>query len=88
MFKYSGDAYVFIALGRNDAPLPDTNNQPMTSGMATDRSFTVPLLNRHILVSGKGVSILPDTINIEASPRYSNDALKPFAFSMFHISSC
>jgi hypothetical protein len=41
---------IFIASGSNDAPLPDTNNQPMTSGIANDQSFMIPLVNGCILV--------------------------------------
>jgi hypothetical protein len=57
-FDYRGDAFVFIASGSNDAPLLDMNSQPMTSGTLNDRSFTFPLVNGCILVSGGGASLL------------------------------
>jgi hypothetical protein len=86
-FEYRGDAYIFIASGSNDTPLPDTNNQPMTSGTVNDRLFVVPLANGCISVSGRGVSLLPDAVKIEVSPQHSNGAMKPSACSVLHVSS-
>jgi hypothetical protein len=67
--------------GNNDTPLPDTNNQPMTSGTANDRSFKVPVFNECILVSGRGASLLSNAVKIEVSPQYSNNVMKPSACS-------
>jgi hypothetical protein len=87
MFEYQADTSVFIVSGSNDAPLPDTNRQPMTSGIANDRLFVVPLVNGCILVLGRGASLLPDTVKTEASPRYSNNAMKLYAPLVLHVSS-
>jgi hypothetical protein len=86
-FEYRGDTFVFTASGGNDAPMLDTNNQPMTSGSTIDRSFMVPLVNGCSSKSDRGASLLLDAVNTDASPRYSKDAMKPFARLVLHISS-
>jgi hypothetical protein len=65
-FEYRGDASGFTLLGSIDTPLLDTNNQPKTSGTTNDPSFIVPLVNGCSLVSGRGASLLPDVVTIEA----------------------
>jgi hypothetical protein len=70
----------------NDAPLPDTNNQLMTSGIVNDQSFVVPLVNGCILVSGIGASLLADTVKTKVSHRYLNSTMKPTARSVLHVS--
>jgi hypothetical protein len=66
-FRYLGDAFVSIASGSNDAPLPDTKLHALTSGIANDWSFTVPLVIGWLLVSGRGAPLLHDAVKIEAS---------------------
>jgi hypothetical protein len=35
-FEYQGDASIFTALGSNDAPQPNTNIHPLTSGTTNE----------------------------------------------------
>jgi hypothetical protein len=63
-FECRGDTSIFTASGSNDTPLPDTEIHPLASGTTNNRSFTVPLVIGWLLVSGRGVSLLPDAIKI------------------------
>jgi hypothetical protein len=38
-FKYEKDSSIFIVSDSNDAPLSNTNSEPMTSGTRNDRVY-------------------------------------------------
>jgi hypothetical protein len=89
LFEYRGDASVFTVSGSNDAPLPNTKINPLTSGTTNNRSFAIPLVIGCLLVSGRGASLLPDTIKTEVSAWYSNIAIKLYIcfLGSLHVSS-
>jgi hypothetical protein len=65
----------------------ETGYDTMTCGTMNDWPFVVPLDNGRSLVSRRCAPLLPNVVKTEASPRYSNGAMKPSARSLLHASS-
>jgi hypothetical protein len=89
LLECRGDTSIFTASCSTNATLPDNKIHSLESGTTNDRSLAVPLVIGWLLVSGRGVSLLPDAVKTETSPRYSNLVVKLCIclLGLLHISS-